>query len=194
MCEAGHFGGVPMVSRVRSMQPFDGMLRLSFGFSEVFNRKVVLVAAWKTELRWSSYGSNLVQRMNGSNVRAGRWMLGYGVVLVLCGLLGYFSNPAKAVTALISGGLFGAISAFLGWRLLRGAAWARGVALTTALLLLAVFAWRSWMSWSSVVSGMTDKLFAACLITFMALASAVTLFQLLRMGSRAGGDGPVSGS
>ena len=44
------------------------------------------------------------------NTKLGKLMVGYGTFLVAMGLVGYLSNPDKATTALISGGLFGGLS------------------------------------------------------------------------------------
>jgi uncharacterized membrane protein (UPF0136 family) len=114
---------------------------------------------------------------------AGRWFLGFGAFLVLCGVAGFLSNPAAAKTALISGGTFGVLSAFWGFLMLRGFAWARRAALVTTGLLAAVFTWRSaagWMAWSEG----QPKLFAASLITLM-LAGALASLAVLARNRRA---------
>jgi uncharacterized membrane protein (UPF0136 family) len=73
----------------------------------------------------------------------GKWMMRYGAFLVAMGLAGYLSNPDKAVTALMSGGLFGSLSILWGWLMHRGWSWSRWTALATTGLLTAVFAWRA---------------------------------------------------
>lgn len=109
----------------------------------------------------------------------GKWFLGYGLFLFLAGLAGYLSNPEAAKTALISGTVFGALSAIWGALMLKGFCWARIAAFVTTTMLCGVFAWRSIVSWQAVAAG-EAKLFAASLITLMLFASAASFVQLLR--------------
>jgi len=114
--------------------------------------------------------------MNAS--RLGKWFLGFGFFLILCGLLGYLSNPEKAKTALLSGGTFGLLSAGWGLWMLRGGgkpAWIAAAA--TTLLLVAAFTWRAIASWQAFFAG-EPKLIAAILITAMWLASVASLALL----------------
>lgn len=117
--------------------------------------------------------------------KLGGWMIGYGGFLIAVGVVGYLSNPAKAATALISGGTFGALS--IGWGVLlrRGSGWARVAALTTTGFLTAVFGWRATASWLAVQGGQPEKLVAAVLITAMGIASLATLYVLLAPAARA---------
>ena len=92
----------------------------------------------------------------------GRWYIGFGLFLILCGLAGYASNPAAAKTALMSGGTFGT--------------------LLTTLMLCAAFSWRSVVSWQAFADG-EPKLFAAVLITSMLIASVASIVQLFRSKS-----------
>lgn len=112
----------------------------------------------------------------------GRWFLGFGLFLILCGVAGYLSNPAGAKTALLSGGVFGGLSVLWGALMLRGLAWARIAAQFSTLLLIAAFAWRSVAGWMAYASGQ-PKLFAASLITLMLVASVVSLAVLWRRAS-----------
>jgi uncharacterized membrane protein (UPF0136 family) len=109
----------------------------------------------------------------------GRWFVGFGIFLILCGLAGYLSNPAGAKTALLSGGAFGALSAFWGALMLKGVVWARIAAMLSTLMLIAAFAWRSFAGWQAYAAG-EPKLFAASLITLMLVVSAMSLAVLLR--------------
>ena len=117
--------------------------------------------------------------------RLGAWVFGYGVFLLAVGVAGYLSNPAKAATALVSGGTFGTLSMLLGFLLRRGLRWAHFAALATTGFLTLVFSWRSAASWSAVHSGHPEKLVAAWLITAMLAASVVTLGVLLKTGKDA---------
>ncbi|MFM8655846.1 MAG: hypothetical protein ACKOD5_01745 [Chthoniobacterales bacterium] len=109
----------------------------------------------------------------------GRWFVGFGIFLILCGVAGYLSNPAGAKTALISGGTFGALSALWGFLMLRGFAWAKVAAWVSTLVLVAAFTWRSVVGWMAYAAG-EPKLFAASLITLMLVASVASLAVLLR--------------
>ena len=118
------------------------------------------------------------------NPRLGNWLLGYGTFLIAIGVAGYLSNPAKAATALVSGGTFGSLSIAWGLLLRSGRGWARTGAIVTTGFLTLVFSWRSIASWLAFSRGMSEKLVAASLITAMLVASVVTLFVLVR-GARA---------
>ena len=113
--------------------------------------------------------------MNG----CGRWFVGFGVFLILCGIAGYLSNPAGAKTALISGGTFGGLSALWGVLMLKGFAWAKVAAWISTLVLVAAFAWRSIAGWMAYAAG-EPKLFAASLITLMLVASLASVAVLAR--------------
>jgi len=112
----------------------------------------------------------------------GRWFVGFGIFLILCGVAGYLSNPAGAKTALISGGMFGGLSTLWGVLMLRGVAWARVAAWVSTLVLVAAFAWRSIAGWMAYAAG-EPKLFAASLITLMLVAALASVVVLARKGS-----------
>ena len=107
-----------------------------------------------------------------------KWLIGYGVFLFVCGLAGFLSNPAKAQTALMMGSVFGSLSIVWGVLLWKGFGFAKWAALATTLLLCAVFAWRSIVSWQKVMDG-DPKVFAASLITLMLLGSLATVVRLV---------------
>lgn len=109
----------------------------------------------------------------------GRWFVGFGVFLILCGIAGYLSNPAGAKTALISGGTFGGLSALWGVLMLKGFAWAKVAAWISTLVLVAAFTWRATVGWMAYAAG-EPKLFAASLITLMLVASLASLAVLGR--------------
>ena len=116
----------------------------------------------------------------------GKWYIGFGLFLFICGVAGYLSNPEAAQTALISGSLFGAICAALGFGMHCGITVLRYVAGAVTLLLIAVFMIRSIISWQAVSAG-EAKLFAASLITLMLIASLVSFVKLLIAGRAAHG-------
>jgi len=114
------------------------------------------------------------------NFKTAKFLMLYGAFLILAGVVGYLSNPEKAKTALMSGGLFGSLSLILGWLGMRQVNWSFVAAKVSVGFLAVVFVWRSWATWAKVIAGSQDKLFAACLITSMLIASAVMLFILCR--------------
>jgi uncharacterized membrane protein (UPF0136 family) len=109
----------------------------------------------------------------------GRWFVGFGIFLILCGVAGFLSNPAEAKTALMSGGTFGFLSALWGVLMLKGFGWARIAAWVSTTVLVAAFAWRSVAGWMAYAAG-EPKLFAASLITMMLVASLASLVVLAR--------------
>lgn len=112
----------------------------------------------------------------------GKWFIGYGAFLIICGLAGYASNPAAAKTALISGSVFGGLAIAVGFGLPRFRP-VRYAALGLLLLLIAAFTWRSFASWQAVTQG-EPKVFAASLISAMLIASILTLVKTLQAWSR----------
>ena len=110
----------------------------------------------------------------------GKWMVGYGLFLMLIGVLGFLSNPEKAKTALLSGGGFGFLSIVLGILVHRRIRWARSAAVAMTALLSAVFVWRAGAGWIAVSRGQLEKRTAAILITLMLVASILTVIVLLR--------------
>jgi uncharacterized membrane protein (UPF0136 family) len=109
----------------------------------------------------------------------GRWFVGFGIFLVVCGIAGFLSNPAGAKTALLSGGMFGGLSALWGVLMLRGFGWARVAAWVSTLVLVAAFAWRAIAGWMAYAAG-DPKLFAAALITLMLVGALASVMVLAR--------------
>ncbi len=109
-----------------------------------------------------------------------RWLILYGVFMILVGLAGYLSNPEKAKTALMMGGTFGALTILWGVLAARGFAWSRMAALITTGFLTLIFSWRATMGWLAVVDGQSEKLFAAALISLLLAASVAMLVGLLK--------------
>ncbi len=114
----------------------------------------------------------------------GKWTVAYGVFLILVGLAGYLSNPERARTALMSGGLFGSLSIIWGTLNLRGVSWARAATLITTLFLSLVFVWRASVGWAAVARGESEKLVAAVLISLMLAASMALLAVIARSRNR----------
>lgn len=115
--------------------------------------------------------------------RTSIFLVGYGLFLILMGLAGFLSNPEKAKTALLSGGLFGTLSIGVGLLAWRGWMRARVVGLGLAAFLGVVFLWRASVSWMAVMEGQPEKAVAASLISAMLIASVALLTVLLRLGT-----------
>lgn len=119
-------------------------------------------------------------------------LIGYGLFLILVGLIGFLSNPEKAKTALMSGGTFGLLSIGLGVLAAKGWSKARPIALGMAAFLGLVFIWRSSVSWMAVAGGQSEKTLAALLISSMLLGTVFLAARLLRRdgGGTAAQPGP----
>lgn len=106
-------------------------------------------------------------------------LLYYGLLLIILGFIGFLSNPAKAKTALVTGGIFGSISIL--WSFLcRKNNWSIYAAFITTLLILLATASRAFISWKNVLNDQTDKVLAATLITIMSIASLYLMPTLFR--------------
>ena len=113
----------------------------------------------------------------------GRWFVGFGIFLFLCGVAGFLSNPAGAKTALISGGTFGFLSSAWGVLMLRGMNWAWFPALGCTGMLAVVFTWRAVVGWKTYALG-EPKLFAASLISLMLAGSLLSIGVLIKNRAR----------
>ena len=126
------------------------------------------------------------------NTKTAGYLILYGAFLILAGLAGYLSNPEKAKTALMSGGMFGALSILWGVLGARGVRWSLPAARVTTGLLVLVFAWRASVGWLAVFDGKSEKLFAASLITVMLAGSALMLPALMK-ARKTGAAEPTTG-
>jgi uncharacterized membrane protein (UPF0136 family) len=102
----------------------------------------------------------------------------FGTYLILAGLAGYLSNPEKAKTALLSGGLFGVLSLVCGLLLIKGRSWANLIGLGLCAMLSITFLWRATVGWTAVFNGQSEKLFASALISSMLVGALMTLRAL----------------
>ena len=112
-------------------------------------------------------------------------LFAYGGWLFLVGVIGFLSNPDKAKTALISGGLFGSISALWGLLVRKGVPWAVPAALGTVSFVTVAFTWRAWVSWAAYLQGQSEKLVPAGLITALWIASVIVLPILWKARAKA---------
>jgi uncharacterized membrane protein (UPF0136 family) len=109
----------------------------------------------------------------------GRWFIGFGIFLTVCGIAGFLSNPLGAKTALISGGVFGFLSVLCGMMMSRGLNWAWMTAFGCTGFLAAVFTWRAAAGWMAYSAGQ-PKLMTASLITLMLIGSLVSIAVLVK--------------
>jgi len=111
----------------------------------------------------------------------------YGIFIISIGILGVCYNPAtgaygynpKAKSAIISGGICGALALLWAFFLFSGQEWAITAAMVTTGLFLLAFVWRGTKTWSAYGNGDGAKFFPAILITLMALTSLALLSGLI---------------
>lgn len=111
-------------------------------------------------------------------------MLGYGLVLAACGVLGWAAAgfTAKAKTAILSGAVTGAAMVAMAFlsssqgALASAGHWGGRV---LPVLFLGVFSWRASIAWKAHLAGQ-PKLYVAVLLTGMALASVLVAACLWR--------------
>ncbi len=115
------------------------------------------------------------------NSKLAQTFYAYGGYLLFCGVAGFLSNPERAKTALISGGVFGLLSIASGFLIFKGSGWGIKVGRGILALLAVVFLWRSYASWHSYLAGNSDKLLAAALITSMLVATIFAWFRIRRL-------------
>ncbi len=103
----------------------------------------------------------------------------YSLILIILGLIGYFSNPEKAITSLILasgvGVLIYCITLIPSMRSLKG-----GRLLTFFLFLYASgVSVRAFLAWSAFQSGYPDKFFPATLLTVVASITYIAIIAIL---------------
>ncbi|MFD0999658.1 hypothetical protein ACFQ21_10085 [Ohtaekwangia kribbensis] len=107
----------------------------------------------------------------------------YGSFLIICGIVSVIFIGLKAKTALISGGMSGCISLFIGYLIFSDVAAARLAGIFISLALFCVFSWRSTktlfrifeIQQSSVHDELKGKGIAFLIISLMAVVSVFVL-------------------
>lgn len=108
----------------------------------------------------------------------------YGVFLILCGIVSVVFIGMKAKTALVSGGVSGAMTLLLAWMVSNDINSARIGGLILAFLLFCVFAWRSTKTFFKIFEllqaptpseELKGKGIAFLVISLMAVVSIVVL-------------------
>ncbi len=108
-------------------------------------------------------------------------LLAYGIFLLAIGIAGYWNNPERAATALISGSVFGGVHLLWSYLWNRAHTIARyGAAITLTLVLIAS-TWRSWATWQAYLDGDPSKRFAAFLLTAMFLGTLRVFLRYLTL-------------
>lgn len=110
--------------------------------------------------------------------KTGKWMIGYGIFLAVCGVAGFLSNPEGAKTALLSGGVFGGLSVVAGILMGMKVPLTALGSLGLVSMLALVFTWRASVGWLEVLAGQSEKLFAASLISLMLVGSCVMIVMV----------------
>lgn len=113
-------------------------------------------------------------------------MIGFGLFLGACGLLGWAAAgfTAKAKTAILSGGMSGGLMVVAGLLASRESPLARrigrGAGTILPILFGGVFSWRAIVGWQAVGAG-EPKVYVAALLSGMALAALATFVILIRL-------------
>ncbi len=122
------------------------------------------------------------------------YLIIFGVFLILLGVIGYVTHPEKAITAVIPGGVFGALWMLWGILSAKGVRWSGLAALVTTTLLALACAWRASVSWLAVSNGQTEKAFASVIITLMLAVAVFMLIFLLKDRKTSGLEKPAEGA
>lgn len=114
------------------------------------------------------------------NTQTAGYLVIFGMVTILLGVIVYQTHPENAPFALIFGGGLGALSILWGILGAKGAHWSRIAALLTAALLGLACLWRAGVGWVAVASGEAAKGFASLVNTLMLVVSGLMLWFLIR--------------
>jgi uncharacterized membrane protein (UPF0136 family) len=106
------------------------------------------------------------------------------LAIIALGVMGYLSNPEKAISALIAGGTVGSISLILGLLVNQGKTALISVAMGVVGLAGLAFGWRAFGAWKAVLSGSGNKMIAACLISVMFILSVAMFSKLIKSFQR----------
>lgn len=114
------------------------------------------------------------------NTQTAGYLVIFGMVTILLGVIVYQTHPENAPIALIFGGSLGALSILWGILGAKGARWSWTAALLTAALLGLACVWRSSLGWLAVASGEAARGFASLVNTLMLGVSGLMLWFLIR--------------
>jgi uncharacterized membrane protein (UPF0136 family) len=122
----------------------------------------------------------LIVEVNKHMSGVGKNLIGYGLAIIALGAMGYFSNPEKAISALIAGGTVGGLSLILGVLVNQGKTMLISVAMGVVGLAGLAFGWRAFGAWKAVLGGNNNKMIAACLISTMFILSIAMFSKLIK--------------
>ena len=97
----------------------------------------------------------------------------YAALMFILGLFGFLSNPSKAMSALIVGGVTAIIFTVLGLYIKKENKRALTILTFLGALLSIMLVWRTSSAWSAYLMGKESKLMAALLISAMLLITLV---------------------
>ncbi|MEI6531794.1 MAG: hypothetical protein WCN87_03130 [Chlamydiota bacterium] len=97
----------------------------------------------------------------------------YAALMFMLGLLGFVSNPTKAMSALIVGAVTAVIFAVLGFYIKKKKKSALTILTVLGALLAMMLVWRTSAAWMAYLTGTDSKLVAALLTSGMLLITLV---------------------
>lgn len=112
--------------------------------------------------------------------RLGNLLIGYGVFLVVAGLVGFELTGETSASSILNGGLFGTFVILLGVLHRQGRMWTHPAALSAAGIFLLTFVWRASIKWHGSATGDASATAIAILLTLMSLVSAAVVVVLFR--------------
>jgi len=112
--------------------------------------------------------------------RLGNLLIGYGVFLVVAGLVGFELTGETSASSILNGGLFGTFVILLGVLHRQGRMWTHPAALSAAGIFLLTIVWRSSIKWHGSATGDACSTAIAILLTLMSLVSAAVVVVLFR--------------
>ncbi|MBU3698467.1 MAG: hypothetical protein FGM33_00440 [Candidatus Kapabacteria bacterium] len=107
-------------------------------------------------------------------------LIGYGLFLVVSGLIGYEITIEHSTSALFNGSIFGSLIVLLGVLHRMGRMWTLPASISAAAIFSLTFLWRSGLQWMKIASETTERTGIAVLLTVMATVSVVVFFVLRR--------------
>jgi uncharacterized membrane protein (UPF0136 family) len=105
-------------------------------------------------------------------------MLFYGIVLVICGVAGFLTNPEHAVPALISGVMPGVAAMSLSFLIRQKSGWALPASMGATGVFAMMYGRQALRSWEFATSP-KGNLVILILCSVMAVASVITLILLV---------------
>jgi len=112
--------------------------------------------------------------------RLGLIVIGYGVFLILCGLLGYGLTRETSTSAILNGVVFGSLMVVMGALLRQGRPWTLPASLSAAGIFTLTFVWRGAVQWMHVAEQGSPALPIALLLTLMTVVSAAVATELFK--------------